>query len=333
MRKVWPAHWIRALVSVLALLPLAAGCGANATKPARLPGGLSLESAAAGPVNGRPISLTLVRPGAMGAIYVPPGGHIYSLTYWSRGQRAQAYLDVPHGKGPFPLFVDLHGGYVFAEPGHSDLVYWNQEAALVNAQSGAVAFLPNYVGYGPSRGRVGDAYQDFLDVRHGLAALNYVAGLHLAPNATYVLGFSLGGVVGSLLAGEDHAVRAAAFVSPWAGAERSYKWYETNLGHLDESERLSLDTLVQAEGTNTESRWYRRNSYGCTDLHIPLLLIGGTKDDVVPAALLSATAIDLRQCGIAVELRFFSGGHAVYTAGVQALLQRWFLERGISLQL
>jgi len=320
-----------AAVALLGSSMLAGCSGQPASRP--LPGGLALTGVSATPRNGWPISLTLVRPGDATVLYLPPGGHAYSLTYWSRGVRAQAYLDVPRGKGPLPLLIALHGGYTVAEPGHSDLVYWNQTSALVLAQPTAIAFLPNYVGYGPSRGRAGDAYEDTLDVENGLRALRRIAGLHIAPDATYLFGFSLAGAVGALLAGQDRGVRAAAFVSPWPGARRSLDWYEANLGHLDEDERVGLDTLAEWEGTDPQSQWYRRNSYGYGDLRIPLLLIGGTQDNIVPAALLSATAQDLRRCGHPVELKFFPGGHAVYSGDVQAFLQSWFQAHGIALQL
>lgn len=203
----------------------------------------------------------------MGVIYVPPGGHVYSLTYWSRGQRAQGYLTVPAGPKPHALFIYLHGGYYIAEPGHTDDDYWTRQEAIVNAQARAVAFLPNYVGYGPSGGKVGDAYQDTQDVANGLKALARIRGLRLERNATYLLGFSLGGAIGVLLAEHDPQVHAAALDSPWPGARMSLSWYQTNYFHLNRDERLGYKILTRYEGSNTASRWYRRNSYDCQDVH------------------------------------------------------------------
>ncbi len=270
MRRPVSARRIATLVAILAIAAAAAGCsgGSMATRAlAPLPGGLALKVRSSTPVNGLPISLTLVRPGSMGVIYVPPGGHVYSLTYWSRGQRAQGYLTVPAGPKPHALFIYLHGGYYIAEPGHTDDDYWTRQEAIVNAQARAVAFLPNYVGYGPSGGKVGDAYQDTQDVANGLKALARIRGLRLERNATYLLGFSLGGAIGVLLAEHDPQVHAAALDSPWPGARMSLSWYQTNYFHLNRDERLGYKILTRYEGSNTASRWYRRNSYDCQDVH------------------------------------------------------------------
>ncbi len=334
MRRQIPARRIAALLALLALAA-AAGCGGSKTAPALapLPGGLSLEVRSSTPVNGLPISLTLVRPGSMATIYVPPGGHVYSLTYWSRGERAQAYLTVPAGRKPNPLFIDLHGGYYIAEPGHSDDVYWTREEAIVNAQAHAVAFLPNYVGYGPSGGKVGDASEDTQDVENGLQALAQIRGMRLERNATYLLGFSLGGAVGMLLAGQDRQVRAVALDSPWPGGRMSLGWYQTNYFHLNRDELLGYKILTRYEGSNTANRWYRRNSYGCQDVHMPLLIVGGTEDDIVPQAMLATMAANLKGCGQNVEFKLFPGGHSPYGGDEQALIQAWFQRQGISLQL
>lgn len=204
---------------------------------------------------------------------------------------------------------------------------------LTLAQAHAVAFLPNYVGYGPSGGKVGDAYEDTQDVENGLQALARIRGLRVERNATYLLGFSIGGAVGMLLAEKDRQVRAVALDSPWPGARMSLAWYQTNYFHLNRDELLGYKILTRYEGSNTANRWYRRNSYGCQDVHMPLLIVGGTEDDIVPQAMLTAMAANLKGCGQNVEFKLFPGGHAPYDGDVQALIQDWFQHQGILLQL
>lgn len=66
---------------------------------------------------------------------------------------------------------------------------------------------------------------------------------------------------------------------------------------------------------------------------LPLLIVGGTQDDIVPQAMLTTMAADLKDCGQNVEFKLFPGGHSPYGGDEQALIQDWFLRHGISLQL
>ena len=104
----------RPLACALSLLGLAGGCS-PLTAPSHAEfETVAITSAHYGRRNGAPISLTPARLQPSLARLVPRGVAIYSLFYWSRGLRCQAYLDVPAGRGPHPLLVELHGGYIFA---------------------------------------------------------------------------------------------------------------------------------------------------------------------------------------------------------------------------
>ncbi len=66
---------------------------------------------------------------------------------------------------------------------------------------------------------------------------------------------------------------------------------------------------------------------------MPLLIVGGTEDDIVPRGMLSTMATQLKGCGVQVNFKLFPGGHAPYDGNVQALIQAWFKRQRISLQL
>ena len=115
MRRHSQRH--RLIVSlVLGLLPLLAGCSIGQGPPAS--SALSIQTAKHRRANGTPIALEPVRLSKSALAHVPTGVRIYSLTYWSRGLRCQAYLDVPSGGRAYPLWVLLHGGDIWGEPGH-----------------------------------------------------------------------------------------------------------------------------------------------------------------------------------------------------------------------
>jgi len=321
-------------LAVFYLIGLLGGCGTTKATAQPLPGGIFLGATKSGRADGTPIRLDLVRPGPSLVSYMAPGSHVYSLYYWSRGQRTQAYLDVPPGRGPFPLLIELHGGSFGAMSTHFPLPVFFQTTttAVIATQPSAIVFLPNYVGYGPSRGKVGDAHQDFLDVRSGLAAVAQVRGLRVKPHATYLFGESLGGAIGAMLANGDPSIRAAAFVSPWPGATQALNWWQAHATALNADERSEYQALAAFEAPGFGEAWFRANSFGCRGLQVPVLLIGGTQDDVVPPGMLAAMAVRLKGCGAHVELKFVPGGHAPYDANVQALIQAWFASQGATLQ-
>ena len=103
-------------LALLGLLPLLAGCSTG--HDSSTPGGLSIQAARDSRANGAPIALVPVNVPKAYRRDVPKGLHVFSLTYWSRGLRCQAYLDVPSGRGSRPLWVLLHGGYVWGMPSH-----------------------------------------------------------------------------------------------------------------------------------------------------------------------------------------------------------------------
>ncbi len=158
----------------------------------------------------------------------------------------QGYLDVPSGHGPFPLVLYLHGGFPTPEPSHwsAEGLPYNGLAAADAASPGEIVFMPNYGGYGPSRGTICSPYDCGLDAANGLKALGRLVGLRVKPHATYLIGFSLGGYVAMQLAEGDGAVRAAVLDSPWLGAETYEAWAQSvqvaNLSAYD----LSLWTMV-----------------------------------------------------------------------------------------
>jgi len=125
--------------------------------------------------DGTVISLNAVRLPASLKERLPRGIKVFSLTYWSRGQRCQAYLDVPMSKRKHALYIQLHGGDIFGQASH-----WRGSSgddlntAVGYALSGVVSFFPNYLGYGPSVGVPGDPAQDFRDVRLGHCRTSHI---------------------------------------------------------------------------------------------------------------------------------------------------------------
>ncbi len=233
-----------------------------------------------------------------------------------------------------PLVAYLHGGFPVPEPSHWSAggPAYNPLAAAAAASPSAIVFIPNYGGYEPSRGTICSPYDCALDVENGLKALSHVEGLHVKPRDTYLIGFSLGGYVAMQVAESDTSVRAAVLDSPWLGAQTYEAWAQRaqlqNLSAYD----LSLWTMaVSAFGQKPTSKLVRENSIQFGQLHIPVLLIGGTRDPATTPSQVHFLYSQMRAGGVRVTMRFFDAGHAPITAQVHTLVRTWLQAQGLHL--
>ncbi len=231
--------------------------------------------------------------------YGIPGVSVYSLKYWSRGVLVQGYLDVPSGKGPFPLLVLLHGGWLYAEPYHHDNYagpLWASDSPVTASQWAsykAIVFLPNYAGYGPSDGTVQTLGPNASDALNGMAALRQICGLRIKAHATYLLGESMGGGVAVYLAERDQHLRGAVLFSP---------------------------ALFNSPTWATQAY----------DVHLPILIIAGTQDTTVLPEIAQWTAQILSVRDKHVQLVFVGGGHVPLAAGWGTMLS-WYARHGLTL--
>ncbi len=322
---------LAAVSLLIAAVVLLGGCSSQPSSARGSTDGLSLPHLAT-KVDGEPIGLKPVSLPASVARHLPKGLKVLSLVYWSRGLRCQAYLDVPAGKGPFPLLVELHGGEIFSgDPVHyTGYPTIDPSIAAGIATAHAISFLPNYGGYGQSQGTPGDPYQNYRDVVNGLSALRQISGLHILADATYLWGFSMGGDVAMILAAHDRNVRAAELVSPYAGPVAMMEWMDAQpQDALTSGDLTDYATMLSQYGKNLTAKWYQENSYAYSSIHIPVLIIGGAKDPGFPPALLETMATGLKRYDDQVEIRFFPGGHAPQSAAVERAEAAWFVSHGL----
>ncbi len=319
-------------LALLGLLPLLAGCSTG--HGSSTPGGLSLQATRDNRANGAPIALVPVNVPKAYQRNVPKGMHIFSLTYWSRGRRCQAYLDVPSGRGSRPLWVLLHGGDVWGMPSHySGFPVNTPSFAAVASEPDAISFMPNYGGYGPSQGNVGDSHDDYIDVMNGLTALGHIAGLHVKRDATYLSGASLGGIIALMTAAHDPEVRAVLLISPWPGAEEAMSWLQAQpTNRLTSGDLLDDIYLAQSCGANMQSVWCRQNSVPYQDVKVPVLIVGGTHDPLIVPAMLRAMYAHLRRYNAHVQLHFVPGGHAPETKASFAIEQAFYAAHGLRVE-
>lgn len=305
----------------------AASCGSLGTA-ASAPA-LTIEKKTHSKANGYPISLREY-PAAQYSALMPKGQRMYSLRYRSRGLNVQGYLDVPPGKGPFPILLFLHGGDPAPEPGHyTGFPVYSPKLAAESSNAHSIVFIPNYGGYGPSQGTVCSPFQCLLDVENGLRALTHLRGLHVKPDATYPFGFSLGGYLAMALAAHDPQVRAVVLDSPWPGALAFEGW--ANLQTMDALDVEFWVMLRGAFGSNLTAAVYRQNSVPFQAIHVPTLIIAGTRDTTIPPSLIRYLYRALEASGVDAKLEFVPGGHAPITLQVYRAVQKWLQPQGFRL--
>ncbi|MDA8346290.1 MAG: prolyl oligopeptidase family serine peptidase [Thermaerobacter sp.] len=329
VRAGWP---LRLLAPSIGLLALAlAGCG-SVVGTSTLGPALTIDNPTHSKANGSPISLREFPAGPYHAL-MPQGQRMYTLHYWSRGLDLQGYLDVPPGKGPFPVLVYLHGGDPTPEPAHwTGAPVYNPKAAAESANAHSIVFIPNYGGYGPSHGNICSPYDCVLDVENGLKALSHLGGLYVKADATYPFGFSIGGYVAMALAEHDPQVRALVLDSPWPGALAFEAWaQQTHLSRMDAADLSFWGMVKSAFGPNLQSVLYQENSVQFNKMHVPILIIAGTKDNTIPPSLARFLYDRLHASGVEVKLQFVPGGHAPITLHVYQLVQKWLLPQGFHL--
>ncbi len=315
------------LLGVAAGLLALAGCGTPFTAVSQI--GLRISSSSKAKADGTPISLRQL-PMTRYRQQMPKGQVLYSLRYWSRGVNVQAYLDVPPGRGAFPLLVFLHGGDPTEAPGHyTGFPVYTPVMAAESSNAHSIVFIPNYGGYGPSQGDICSPYDCFLDAENGIKALSHIHGLHVKEDATYPFGFSLGGYVAMMMAEHDPQVRAIVLDSPWPGALAFLRWADQFSQDALGTSDLSFWALMHGTwGNNLDSVVYRDNSVNFSSIHTPVLIIGGEQDTTIPPSLVQFLYRQLQAHNPYVELDMVPGGHAPITMHVYRLVQKWLLPLG-----
>jgi dipeptidyl aminopeptidase/acylaminoacyl peptidase len=147
----------------------------------------------------------------------------YLIVYPSDGLNIYGFMNLPHGEGPFPIVIALHG---YVSPRAYSILDYTTRYADALARAGYLVLHPNLRGYppsdnGPNRFRIGFA----VDVLNLIALARAQGGqpgpLHAGnPNALGLWGHSMGGGVSLRVLTISPDVRAAVLYGSMSGDER-----------------------------------------------------------------------------------------------------------------
>lgn len=318
------APW-RALTSALLVTVLAASLAPPATAlPALERDGVSLPALMTEPLDGR--DLTIRRELSRSSQYTR-----YAVSYRGGGQRITGIMNVPRGKGPFPVVVLAHG-YIDPATYWSGQGFRREQDAL--ARNGYVALHVDYRNHAGSSDdpdndltmRLGYA-EDVLNAAVAVRAsdLPYLDGERIA-----LLGRSMGGSVAfnALVARPGVFDAAIVYASTSTNAVDNFNRWQR------EDDRLR-EAIFREHGSPSGNPGFWRGISAVNYVNRitePVLMFHGTRDESCPIAWARTTRDALESAGVDVRLVEYPGApHYMYGEWADSMRRSLaFLERHLA---
>ena len=222
--------------------------------------------------------------------------------YDSDGLSVYGFADVPHGQGPFPVVIVLHG---YIEPEIYQTLDYTTHYADALASAGYLVLHPNLRGYPPS-----DEGDNLFRVGMAIDALNLIAIVREQSGRTGLLeaadteriglwGHSMGGGVSTRVLTVSPDVRAAVLYAAMSGDERLnyeaiYRWLEGTMG----AEELAVPAEALPE---ISPRYFFADIQAAVSIH------HGLEDALVPVRWSMDTCEQLKSLGKEVECHYYEG--------------------------
>lgn len=240
------------------------------------------------------------------------------IAYPGDGLTIYGFMNVPHGEGPFPVTIVVHG---YIDPAVYQTLAYTTHYANALARAGYIAIHPNLRGYppsddGPNRFRVGMAV-DVLNliglVRNGAGDEGPLANADAAHIG--IMGHSMGGGITIRVITVDPGIGAAVLYGPmhaderinhqrmmfWSGGERG--WWELSIPEED-MRRISPSEHLER-------------------IVAPVSIHHSADDMTAPVEWADDIARRMEAAGVSVELYHYSGTpHTFRGAADQLFMQR-----------
>jgi dipeptidyl aminopeptidase/acylaminoacyl peptidase len=234
----------------------------------------------------------------------------YYFRYNSDNLSVYGFANVPHGDGPFPVIIALHG---YIEPEIYQTLDYTTHYADALASAGYLVLHPNLRGYPPS-----DEGDNLFRVGMAVDVLNLIAlvkqkggepGLlqNADPERIGLWGHSMGGGVSTRVLTVSQDVDAAVLYAAMTGDEQ--KNYEAIYHWLNGS--MGLEELaVPAEALSRISPMYFFEA-----INAAVSIHHGLADKLVPVGWSMQTCEQLKTLGKEVECHYYEGmPHTFYGA-------------------
>ena len=243
------------------------------------------------------------------------------ISYPSGDLTIHGFVNVPHGDGPFPVAIVLHG---YIDPAVYHTLAYTTRYADALARAGYLAIHPNLRGYppsdeGPNRFRVGMA-EDVLNL---LALVRAAAGGEGAlgranPAAIGLMGHSMGGGITLRVITVDPGVGAAVLYGSMSADERT-NYEQTLVWSGGARGRAELDT-PDADLARISPATY------LGEVTAPISIHHSDADATVPIAWSEALHARLLELGVESEYYVYHNTPHTFRGEADAL----FMERMIA---
>ena len=226
----------------------------------------------------------------------------YLIHYPSDGLTIHGFMDVPNGKGNFPVIIALHG---YIAPSIYNTLDYTTRYADALASAGYFVLHPNLRSFPPS-----DSGDDLFRVGMATDVLNLIAilkemGGHAGPLQTAdrehigMWGHSMGGGVTTRVITVSSDIKAAVLYSAVSGDEQ--KNYEA-IGAWSNSQRGQDERAVATEELSLISPMYFYDK-----IQAAVSINHGLADSLVPVQWSVETCNELKNLGKTVECHYYDG--------------------------
>ena len=238
------------------------------------------------------------------------------FTYPSDGLTIYGFMNIPRGKGPFPVVIVLHG---YVDPARYQTLAYTTRYADALARAGFLVLHPNYRNHPPS-----DTGPNMFRVGYAIDVLNLIALLPTLPaaraDAVGLFGHSMGGGIALRVLVVNPEIRAAVLYGSMSADER--KNFERIL-------QWSGGTRGREELSVPEEILHRISpAFYLRDIRTPIQIHHGAADATVPPEWSRELYEQLRAMGKTVEWFEYPGQPHTFPAGSTA--DRLLLERSIA---
>jgi dipeptidyl aminopeptidase/acylaminoacyl peptidase len=241
----------------------------------------------------------------------------YSIRYPSDGLNIYGFVNIPKGKGPFPVIISVHG---YAPYGEFDPFNTSQDFADFFAEHGFIVIHPGLRNHPPS-----DNGDNLLRVGMTVDVMNLIALVKtqtdlpaelagVNPDRIGLWGGSMGGEIALRVLTISPDIKAAVLSSPLSGNEErnSRQLYE-----VFHDEEFQKDAQVPLELLDRISPMYYYHQ-----IKAAVQLNHGTKDTTAPISWAVETCEFLESAGVSVQCIYYEkAGHAFRGDNAEKLRQ------------
>jgi dipeptidyl aminopeptidase/acylaminoacyl peptidase len=233
-----------------------------------------------------------------GLLATGPGYAKRKVTWPSMGALMTGVIDIPTGRGPFPVVVVNHG---YVPAGQYYVGQDSSKYADPLATQGFLTVSPNYPGYAGSGPGEADVPPIVAEAIGDIDLITVLATFPPAdPSRVGIAGHSNGGGVSLILLAADSRVRAVVLYAPVSSdmADNARKWWVRSPGGTGPLGSPDADPAGYAAMSPRG---------GLPQNGPPTLVMQGSADEQIPAAWTAATVAALQAAAIRTQFVSFPG--------------------------